>query len=295
MRVVSWERQRKHISDESRNDFYEKPLLDPVMFRFKTQSLDVPEHGGALSLKLVLSGCEHYQVEGYRRSVKPGQFLFINAGQRYASHIDEPTESVSVFVPDADARALWSDAHIDVETQLDDPTYLPAPDAMAQLVRPATPATCMAVKQMLALTDRSDPHGMVNSLQHLLKTSFRDAIDVAPPRSLSAIRKRATRDELLARLWRARDYIEDMQGQVGCLDDLAAVACLSKYYFLRLFKEVFHQSPLAFARLKRLEAAQRALASGCSMAHAAYLAGFVDQRAFARAYKQTYGEKPVGS
>lgn len=294
MRVVSWEHQRKHISDESRNDFYERPLLDPIMFRFKTQSLDVPEHGGALSLKLVLSGNEHYQVEGYRRSVKPGQFLFINAGQRYASHIDEPTESVSVFVPDVDARALWSDVHIDAEGQLDDPAHLPMPDAIAQLVRPATPAARMAVKQMLAFTDRSDPHGMVNSLQHLLQTCFRDAIEVAPPRSLSAIRKRATRDELLARLWRARDYIEDTQGQVGSLDDLAAVACLSKYYFLRLFKEVFFQSPLAFARIKRFEVARCALAGGCSMAHAADLAGFVDQRAFARAYWQAYGEKPAG-
>lgn len=293
MRVVSWERHRKHISDESRDDFYEKPLLDPIMFRFKTRSLEVPEHGGALSLKLVLSGSEHYQVEGYSRSVKPGQFLFINAGQRYASHIDEPTESVSVFVPDADARALWSDFHVDADGQLDDPAHLPAPDAMAQIVRPATPATCMAVKQMLTSTDRNDPHGMMNSLQLLLQTSFRDAIEAAPPRSLAAIRKRATRDELLARLWRARDYIEDTQGQVGSLDDLAAVACLSKYYFLRLFKEVFLQSPLAFARLKRLEAAQRALSSGSSMAQAARLAGFDDQRAFARAYLHTFREKPA--
>ncbi|NJO12502.1 MAG: helix-turn-helix transcriptional regulator, partial [Gammaproteobacteria bacterium] len=89
----------------------------------------------------------------------------------------------------------------------------------------------------------------------LLLEALRDLHVIAAPETLPGIRKPATRAELLARIARAREYIEDVHGSHCTLERLAAIACLSKFHFLRVFRAVTGETPASYARRRRLERA----------------------------------------
>lgn len=67
--------------------------------------------------------------------------------------------------------------------------------------------------------------------------------------------KTSTKEELLQRLYRAVDYIYAYYNQSISLEELAAVSCLSKYHFLRSFKQVFGLPPYQFIKKVRCQQA----------------------------------------
>ncbi len=66
-------------------------------------------------------------------------------------------------------------------------------------------------------------------------------------------KKASTKTELLSRLYVARDYIHFNFNKPISLDELARVSCLSKFHFLRQFKEVFTVSPYQYIKRLRFE------------------------------------------
>jgi AraC family transcriptional regulator len=65
--------------------------------------------------------------------------------------------------------------------------------------------------------------------------------------------KESTKEEIERRLFLATDYIYSSFGQSISLEQLAQVSCLSKFHFLRLFKEYFRETPHQFITRIRLE------------------------------------------
>ena len=101
--------------------------------------------------------------------------------------------------------------------------------------------------------------------------------------------KRSTRDELIARVSAARDFLHATHGSKADLDTLAEVACLSRYHFLRLFRELSGTTPAAYARSLRLQRARSLLQAGRSLSSARRAAGYGNAKAFARAYYREFG------
>ena len=58
--------------------------------------------------------------------------------------------------------------------------------------------------------------------------------------------KNSTREEVFKRLIASVDYIHSHYDKDVTLAELAAVSCLSKFHFLRLFKEAFGRTPYQF-------------------------------------------------
>jgi AraC family transcriptional regulator len=67
--------------------------------------------------------------------------------------------------------------------------------------------------------------------------------------------KKSTQEELVKRLYRAVDYIYAFYNHPIKLEELAQISCLSKYHFLRSFKQVFGLSPLQFIKQIRFKQA----------------------------------------
>lgn len=67
--------------------------------------------------------------------------------------------------------------------------------------------------------------------------------------------KKSTQEELIKRLYRAVDYIYAFYNQPIKLEELAQISCLSKYHFLRSFKQFFGLSPLQFIKQIRFKQA----------------------------------------
>jgi AraC-like DNA-binding protein len=67
---------------------------------------------------------------------------------------------------------------------------------------------------------------------------------------------------MFARLCRARDYLAAHYDRHTSLEDLAPHACLSPFYFNRLFTQAFGETPHEFVTRRRIEQAKKLLLAG---------------------------------
>lgn len=89
------------------------------------------------------------------------------------------------------------------------------------------------------------------------------------------------------------DYMHAHMGEAIQLDDLAAVAGLSRFHFLRQFRACHHVTPHKMLMALRLHAAKGWLAQGTPPAEVASRAGLTDQAHLTRAFTQRYGVSPA--
>jgi AraC family transcriptional regulator len=89
------------------------------------------------------------------------------------------------------------------------------------------------------------------------------------------------------------DYIdENLEGDLT-LDDMASIACLSRFHFARAFKEAVGQSPHRHVSAKRLTRAKTLLMQGDrSLVDIALSLSFSSQANFTRAFRQATGHAP---
>jgi AraC-like DNA-binding protein len=93
-------------------------------------------------------------------------------------------------------------------------------------------------------------------------------------------------------LLRARDYIlASLQHNVS-IDDIAKVANMSKYHFIRQFRQQFGITPHQYVLSCRVNLARRIIESGKSLNQAAFEAGFADDSHLNRHFKRIYGLTP---
>lgn len=118
--------------------------------------------------------------------------------------------------------------------------------------------------------------------------------------------RQATRVELYKRLSRAKDLLHSHydaghavshpdshpDGEIS-LDLLSAEACLSKYHFLRLFRQAYGLSPHQYIQQLRLEKGKRLLVgSKMPISDLADLLGFANSQSFSRLFFQRTGLYP---
>lgn len=284
MVITSWQQHTRVISGPSIRDFYDRPICETHAFLFDTQRLELPSHAGSFSLKLVLSGEEEYRVGKRIIRIRPGEMLFINGGEIYGSRIRIPTRSLSIFFPThcvADVqRLLFPEPAGGAEWS---PVSEKRVRELPQFRFSATKHTWDNVLRFaeLLIAQRADVAD--ESAMHLLHKAWANLHDIAPPSALVSVQKKSIRDELLGRIALAREYIDDMCGIDCTLDTLAATACLSKYHFLRVFKEVIGESPASYARRARLRLASDAIARGQNLEAAALRAGYANGYSLGRA------------
>src|SRR5262245_49804462 len=81
--------------------------------------------------------------------------------------------------------------------------------------------------------------------------------------------------EVLIHLRRARDHADRNYAGPLTLDELAEVACLSKYHFTRLFKATYGITPMAYVSERRIERAQDLLrATNLTVTEVCFAVGF---------------------
>jgi AraC family transcriptional regulator len=95
------------------------------------------------------------------------------------------------------------------------------------------------------------------------------------------------------RLSRVLDYIEANVERDLTLNQLASIACLSRFHFARAFKAAMGRSPHRYVSAKRLERAKALLIRGDqSLADIALALKFSCQANFTRAFRQVTGQTP---
>lgn len=103
----------------------------------------------------------------------------------------------------------------------------------------------------------------------------------------------APQDGARAGFERVIDYMRSAMGERLVLDDLAAVAGLSPFHFLRKFKAQHHVTPHQMLMALRLCEAKRLLARRLPPAAVAATVGLTDQAHLTRAFARRYGVTPA--
>jgi AraC-like DNA-binding protein len=117
-----------------------------------------------------------------------------------------------------------------------------------------------------------------------------DLIDELRP---SARVARPARDEGLARFAPVIEHLRARLAERITLDELAAVAGLSPFHFLRQFKRAHHATPQQMLMAWRLFEAKRLLAASEAPAQVAAAVGLTDQAHLTRAFANRYGVTPA--
>lgn len=141
-------------------------------------------------------------------------------------------------------------------------------------------------RRVAALLDalwRADEPLAFDSLLHTLLAEFRSHARSA----------RTAAPEGALRFAPVVDYLRAHLDRRLTLDELAAVAGLSPFHFLRQFKARYHATPQQMLMALRLFEAKRLLAAGDAPAEVAAATGLADQAHLTRAFARRYGVTPA--
>lgn len=105
--------------------------------------------------------------------------------------------------------------------------------------------------------------------------------------------KASTRDEIVRRLHLASDYIHSNLEKNLTIEELSKVSAMSRFHFLRSFKDVFGCAPHQYLNKTRLDRATDLLKRpGLSIAEIGRAVGFPSASSFTRIFTRETGQNP---
>lgn len=105
------------------------------------------------------------------------------------------------------------------------------------------------------------------------------------------LRQMPSRDTM--RMRRVCDYMQAHLSEDIALQDLAKVACLSRFHLIRMFKQVYGETPYSWLTRLRISRARQQLASGDEpIANIGIDCGFNSQTHFAATFRRLVGVSP---
>lgn len=132
----------------------------------------------------------------------------------------------------------------------------------------------------------------VNTFQNLAREIVLHAFNNLQYLEGLKARRQETKKDLLARLWRARFFIDEHFLRNPPIPEIAAHCNISGFYFFRSFKQAFTVTPYEYVMSKRLAHAQKLLLTNTSLTTIAGICGFPDVFTFSKAFKKANGLSP---
>lgn len=225
-------------------------------------------------------------------------FVVVNAGEDYAFDIPRADETriTAAFFAQADVEDAWASATMSEAELLD--VGPQAPRKPIEFSNAFHSTASNRLPDFAGLRIGGDiwgvgPRGVDDRLSALLAVAI--AAETALTRAARnlGVLGRAQREELVRRLSIARTFIEAHAHRDLSLDEAASAACLSKYYFLRRFRELVGLTPLAYHQGLRLQRAAEAISKDQgTLTEIADACGYSELAAFSRAFKRRFGAAP---
>jgi AraC family transcriptional regulator len=225
----------------------------------------------APAVGFVLSGCFDYRTQTGATTAVPGTVVFGNLGQQFTCHHEDTFGNRRLVV--VFNKAFLEDVANDCG--IEDAGFHSA--ALA----PGRAATAIYGRmRKLASMDNQEEAAFIFAASAL--EAGRSGHE---PLRLSG----RSRDRVLSVV----RFLEDAFDRPHTLKSMAAMACLSRHHFLRLFKQVTGQSPSQYLISTRLRAAaDLLLTTRMPISDVAYASGFRDISHFNGCFKTVFGCAP---
>jgi AraC-like DNA-binding protein len=105
-------------------------------------------------------------------------------------------------------------------------------------------------------------------------------------------KRNITNEEVFRCILFAKNFIDEHITENLSLDEISVKIGISKYHFIRVFKQAFGVSPYQYQKRKRLDFAKLDLMNGNDILYTAIRYGFPDAPTFTKAFKQQFGFTP---
>lgn len=263
--MPDWERLKPCPENEAyRGWFYARWGRENAVIFGTARNVEYMPFRQRLSIKVARGGRERYFIDGRSIAVDDDCYLILNDNRTYASRFesDVEIESFSIFFRPGQAEEVHGALGTPVERALaDGGTETPRPVEFAETLQPhdtvVTPVLRYVRHGVMAGVD--DAHWYEEQFQFLLERMLAHHRRLTERVQRLPALKSATQREIHRRLALAVDLVHSSyQRDIG-LADMAAVACLSKFHFLRLFTQLHGITPHAYLQRKRALAASRML------------------------------------
>lgn len=248
-----------------------------------------------LSIRAAWGGTEYCQVGARTIGVDDDNFLILNHGRVYSTsiHAQQPVESFAICFRPGLAESVYAAVTASVADALAKGDALEhQPIDFAEHLQAHERGISPVLRFIKAhlLQGVAEEAWYEEQLQFLLERMIehRDQT-IRRIQGLSFIRG-STRREIYRRICYATDYLHTCYMQPLDLHALAGVACLSKYYFLRMFTQVHGVTPLAYLQRKRTAVAVRLLrTTALTMSEVAARVGFAERSTLLRRIRRGTG------
>lgn len=269
-----------------------------VVIHAKSRDVSYPLHWGPLTIKSVLSGEEHYQTNHSHYAVDNEHFLLFNNGRMYSSWISSPreVESFTLNINPAFEQHAVRSLRGTATDQLDEPfqeghhefRFTERLYANEHHVMPIVRSIRQLSVDFSRHNDRIDLmfYSLIEGLLSLQANTNAEIERVDRTRL-------STRNEIFERLVRAKDFIYSSYSNNLSLEQMARVACMNSFYFLRQFRRTFGVTPHQLLTNRRLEAATGLLqTTDRPVNDICTEIGFSDPSSFGKLFRRRYGVSP---
>jgi AraC family transcriptional regulator len=240
---------------------------------------------GPLSLFSNVSGQSSVTIDGRTSIVSEDHFFLTNNAQRYTLEIQErkSAETLNIhfgerWLENAFAGLTHAYHHL-LDNELDHSI-----EFYNKLYRKDD--ITRVYQQQLIVTSKSRLEReeiLLNLISHLIRINRSERLKAD---NLVATKK-STRDEIMKRLHLATDYIYTFYYKDVTLDELSAASMVSRFHFLRAFKQAFQITPHQFLLNVRMEKARELLQSTqMEVADVGKAVGVKDSSSFSRMFKK---------
>lgn len=248
---------------------------------------------GPLSFFTTLNGRSTVEVHGRTTNIPDHCFFLTNSTQRYTLQTTkkDAAETFNIHFGDQWAEGVLA-SFGKTESLIDDPHVLHANVAFHNKLYPKSDQ----LKNILTTLKVTKDQGALkrDELLYSLMTHLLDEQNLLRQRAkqLPALRT-STREEIARRLHLATDYIYAHSEKAITLDELASISCLSKFHFLRLFKQFHRATPHQFVTHLRIQRSQELIRTRrLEIKTIASELGFDSASTFARLFRQQVGMYP---
>jgi AraC family transcriptional regulator len=292
---ISWLKRQIDTRFENQRTWDGRILANPgwptVILNTKTRKVLRENISGPLSIFTTTCGNSNVAVRGKQATVNENTFFTSNPGQEYTLSIPAEAETFNIHIGEKTGNEIWHEAIHTDKFLLDNPFEISSSPEFHNQVYWRNAEFNKVIKKLSDVESELEEQELIGQLILLL---LNEKVKSAKnSESLRAV-KSATREEITRRLHLATDLIYNHFDKGLSLDDLSAVSCLSKFHFIRLFKEYFKESPHQFVTRVRLEKSVTYLKSAeHGIREISKKVGIENASSFSRLFRNHFGVYPT--
>jgi AraC-like DNA-binding protein len=286
-------------SDSPESKAFSKQGDSNLIVDIHTRQLHTLNHRLPFSIRSVFNGTGYYNGRNSHYAVNDLNYLLVNEGSSYSYFVDSEAEVnlFSISFSDALTKGVFYYlTHYPIHLP-DDPNY--SGKTEIELIEKLYTHNHIVSPSLFKLRKLCRNWTLNEELIKEQLYFLLEAIFLYNRTNLNEINKiraskLSTRRELYTRLHRAKDYIYSCYKEDLKLEQMARVACLNPYYFLRQYKNLFNYTPHKYLQYRKIQEASKLMRHDLNMSISdiCNAVGFTDLASFSKLFKKYFGRSP---